>query len=113
MTGRVLVVDDHELWRNYIRGQLRNHPRWTIVGEASDGLDAVQQARDLKPDLILLDNGLPTMNGVAAARKILAADPQSRILFVSADRTPEIVAEALRIGVRGYLLKWDAHRLLQ
>jgi CheY-like chemotaxis protein len=112
MIGRVLVVDDHELWRNHIRSALQGHPRWTIVGEAADGLDAVQKARALKPDLILLDIGLPALDGIVTARHILAADPESKILFFSEHRSPDIVGAALRIGARGYLLKSDARRLL-
>jgi chemotaxis response regulator CheB len=90
VTYRVLVVDDHKLWRDYFSSALRDLPQWRIIGEASDGLEAVQKAQELKPDLILLDVGLPTMDGIQAARRILANDPSSRILFVSEQRLWEV-----------------------
>jgi DNA-binding NarL/FixJ family response regulator len=110
---RVLVVDDHELWRSHIRAVLQHHPRWVIVGEASNGLEAVQKARDLKPDVIVLDIGLPALNGLEAARQILAVDPDSKVLFFSEHRSPDIVEGALGTGAGGYLLKSDALRLLE
>jgi two-component system nitrate/nitrite response regulator NarL len=110
--GRVLVVDDHDLWRIRIRAALQDHPRWSVIAEASDGLGAIQKAKDLRPDVILLDVDLPALNGLVAASRILAADPQSKILFISEPRSPDIVETALRTGARGYLLKSDAHRLL-
>jgi DNA-binding NarL/FixJ family response regulator len=112
MVGFVLLVDDNEPWRCFIRAALQNHPRWLIIGEGSNGLEAVEKARDLKPDVILLDVGLPSLNGVAAARQILAVDPQLKILFLSEQRSPDIIEAALRTGARGYLLKSDAHWLL-
>ena len=81
-----------------------------VIGEASDGLQAVQQAQELQPDLILLDLSLPKLNGMEAGRRIRKISPQSRIVFLSQDSTPEIVESALRIGA-GYLLKSDAKEL--
>lgn len=82
-----------------------------VIGEASDGLEAVRQAEALQPDLILLDLGLPTLNGFDAARRILRLSPNSRILFVSQNSDPEIALSALRLGAQGYLLKSDAAEL--
>jgi len=113
VTYRVLVVDDHKLWRDYFSSALRGLPQWQIIGEASDGLEAVKKAQELKPDLILLDVGLPTMDGIQAARRILADDPSSRILFVSEQRLWEVAEAALSTGARGYVVKADAGRELR
>jgi len=102
---RVLVVDDYKPWRRFIRLTLLVHERFHIIGEASDGLEAVQKARELKPDLILLDIGLPTMNGIEVARQIRKASPTIKILFVSENRNWEIAETALLTGASGYMLK--------
>ena len=108
MSYRVLLVDDYEPWRRYVDSRLMGSPQWQIAGEAADGLDAIHKAEALRPDLILLDVGLPSLNGIAAARRILAHDPGNRILFLSENSSWEIVASALSIGGRGYVLKSDA-----
>ena len=112
MTLSVLVVDDHELWRGHIRAALKDHRRWSIVPEVSNGFEAIEKAAALRPDLILLDIGLPVLSGIAAARQILANDPQSRIMFMTANGSPAMVETAMRMGVRGYLLKSDAHQIV-
>jgi DNA-binding NarL/FixJ family response regulator len=103
----VLVVDDYAPWRRYVRTEVQKNPRWRVIGEASDGVGAVRQAQTHKPDLILLDVGLPTLNGLEAARRILAHDPSSRILFLTENRSRHVAEAALRIGARGYVLKMD------
>jgi DNA-binding NarL/FixJ family response regulator len=108
VTDRVLIVEDHEQWRRYISAAIQATPRWQIVGEASDGLEAVQKAEELKPDLILMDVGLPTVNGLEAARRMLARDPLSRILFVSEHQSWHIAEAAFEAGARGYVVKSDA-----
>lgn len=108
MTERVLVVDDYEPWRRWILAVLRKSLRWKVVGEAPDALEAIQQAEALRPDVILLDVELPTFSGIEVARRILARDPGSRILFVSAHRSLDIVEAAMRTGARGYIAKSDA-----
>ena len=112
MRLRVLVVDDHELWRSHVRAALKDDRRWSIVAEVSNGFDAIEKAAALRPDLILLDIGLPVLSGMTAARQILANHPQSRIMFMSANGSPAMVEAAMRMHVRGYLLKSDAHQLL-
>jgi DNA-binding NarL/FixJ family response regulator len=81
------------------------NPEWRIVGEATDGLEAVQKAEALRPDVILLDIGLPKLNGIEAARQILGIIPGSRIIFVSQESSADVMAEALSFGARGYVLK--------
>jgi DNA-binding NarL/FixJ family response regulator len=108
LSYRVLLVDDYEPWRRYVDARVTSSPQWQIAGEAADGLDAVHKAEALRPDLILLDIGLPSLNGIAAARRILAHDPGSRILFLSENSSWDIVEAALSTGGRGYVLKSDA-----
>jgi DNA-binding NarL/FixJ family response regulator len=105
---RVLVVDDYEPWRQFVSAALRNQPELEIIGLASDGAEAVRQAYHLRPDLILLDIGLPTINGIEAARRIRECCPQSKILFVTEDRSRDIAEEALATGASGYVVKADA-----
>jgi len=104
----ILVVDDYDRWRRFITDSLRKEPALQIVAEASDGLDAVRKGRELQPDLILLDIGLPKLNGIEAARQIRQVSPNSKILFFSENRSVEIIEEAMRCGARGFVLKSDA-----
>lgn len=105
---RVLVVDDYEPWRRFACTMLLKQPELRVIGEVSDGLDAVQQAERLQPDLILLDVGLPTLNGIEAARRIREVSPTSKILFVSENRSADVAEEALSTGAGGYVVKSDA-----
>jgi len=108
---RTLVVDDHEDLRKLLRWMLQEKTECVVIGEASDGLQAIEQAKELQPDLILLDLALPKLNGMEAARQIRNACPQSKIIFLSQDSSPEIVEGALLLGAAGYLLKSDATEL--
>ena len=105
---RVLVVDDNGPWRRFFSTTVQKRPELQLIGEASDGLEAVRQAQQLQPDLILLDIGLPNLNGIEAARKIRALSPTSKILFVSENRSVDIVEKALNTGAGGYVVKSDA-----
>jgi len=107
-TIRVLVVDDYEPWHVFVSTKLQKEPELRIIGKVFEGLDAVQQAQQLRPDLILLDIGLPRVNGIEAARRIREVSPKSKLLFVSEDRSPNVVQEALSNGAGGYVLKSDA-----
>jgi DNA-binding NarL/FixJ family response regulator len=105
---RVLIADDFDLWRRRVRSALQDQARWCVIGEACDGLDVVQKAHALEPDVIVLDVGMPTLNGVEAARRIRAHDPKVKILFLSEHRASDVVQAGLRAGGDGYVLKVDA-----
>jgi DNA-binding NarL/FixJ family response regulator len=111
-TTRVLVVDDNEPFRRFICSTLGKRPELHIVCEVSDGLEAVRKAEELHPDLILLDIGLPSLNGIEAAQRIRKLSPESKIIFVSQETSADAVREALRLGAHGYVVKTDAKREL-
>ena len=105
---RVLVVDDYEPFRRFVCSRLESRPDLQVIGEASDGLEAVEKAQALKPDLILLDIGLPSLNGIEAAHRISRLIPAATILFVSQISDADVVQEALSNGAKGYVWKQDA-----
>ncbi len=102
---RILVTDDFEDWRRQLRLLFQARPQWQIIAEASDGSEAVQKATDLKPDLIVLDIGLPKLNGIEAARRIRQLSPSSKIIFLSQATDREIVQTGLSTGALGYVHK--------
>jgi DNA-binding NarL/FixJ family response regulator len=110
MVVRVLVVDDYEPWLRFLRLTLLARRELEVIGQSSDGAEAIQKAKELQPDLILLDIGLPTLHGIEVARRIREISPTSKILFVSENRSPEVAEEALESGGGGYVLKSDAAR---
>jgi len=109
MTLRVLVVEDHEPFRRVLCDLLRRRTDLQIVGEAADGLDAVHQAEALRPDIVLLDIGLPSLNGMEAASRIRALVPDVRVIFVTIESSFEIVDQAVARGANGYVYKPRAH----
>jgi DNA-binding NarL/FixJ family response regulator len=102
---RILVADDYEGWRRKISQLLEVHPEWQVICDVSDGLEVVQKAEELRPDLILLDIGLPGLNGIEAARRIRQLSPNSRIVFLSANNSQDVVQVALSTGAQGYVYK--------
>jgi DNA-binding NarL/FixJ family response regulator len=107
---RILVVDDFEPWRRTIVSMIEEDAELQVIHEASDGLEAVQMCQELQPDLVLLDVGLPKLSGFEAARQIRVVSPESKILFLSAIPSQDLIREALRIGATGYIAKADALR---
>lgn len=105
---RVLIVEDFPAYRHFIRSTLEKRPELEVIREVSDGLEAVRDAEELKPDLIILDIGLPSLNGIEASRRIRAFAPESKIIFVSQESSADIVQEALSIGACSYVLKTKA-----
>jgi DNA-binding NarL/FixJ family response regulator len=104
----ILLVEDFEPFRSFVRQVLEPRTEFKVVGEAIDGLEAVRRAQELKPNLILLDIGLPKLNGLAAAEQIRTLVPDAILLFVSLESSPVAVREALRIGALGYVHKMRA-----
>jgi DNA-binding NarL/FixJ family response regulator len=102
---RIVIVEDFVAFRRLICSILAKRQDLQVICEVSDGLEAVQRAEELKPDLILLDMGLPTLNGLQAAREIRKLAPESRIIFVSQQSSPDLVQEALSLGAQGYVAK--------
>ncbi len=102
---RVLVVDDHPVWRDGVRGDLESSGAAVVVAEASDGGEAVELARDTMPDVVLMDLNLPTVRGVDAIRRIVEESPHVKVLVLSASGEEADVLEAVKVGAGGYLLK--------
>src|SRR5262249_43481258 len=102
---RILVIEDYEPFRQLICRELRQRPEFQVVGQAWDGLQAVEQAESLQPDLILLDLGLPKLNGLDAARRIRIIAPGAKLVFMSQESSTDIVRETFRLGGQGYVHK--------
>jgi DNA-binding NarL/FixJ family response regulator len=107
-TIRILVVEDFAPFREFIRSTLGERADLQVICEVGNGLEAVQKAEELKPDLILLDIGLPTLNGIEAARQIRKLAPESKIIFLTQESSDDMVEEALSLGAWGYVLKCRA-----
>ena len=112
LSCRILLVDDFQPWRQFLFSLLGPRKQLQVVGEAQDGSEAIQKAKALKPDLVLLDIGLPNLNGIEAASQIHRANANARIIFVSENNDPDIVTAALRNGAHGFVRKADARREL-
>lgn len=104
---RILVVEDFQAFRSFLCSMLSKAPELQVICEVSDGLEAVRKAEELQPDLILLDIGLPGLNGIEAARRIRKLSPRSKILFLSQESSADVTKEALKVGT-GYVVKTHA-----
>jgi DNA-binding NarL/FixJ family response regulator len=104
---RILVVDDHALVRRGAREVLNSQQGWKVVGEAADGLEAVQKAALLKPDVAIVDVSIPSIDGIEATRRICKAVPNTKVLVLTMDESDQMVRRALDAGARGYVLKSD------
>lgn len=107
-TLRILVVDDYKPFRRFVLLTLKQKPDLQVVGEAADGVEAVEKAEVLLPDLIVLDLALPKLHGIEVARRIRKVSPECKILFVSEESSSDVVQEALRLGALGYVVKTHA-----
>jgi DNA-binding NarL/FixJ family response regulator len=105
---RILIADDFQDWRRQVLSLFQARPEWQVIAEAEDGLEVIQKAEELQPDLILLDIGLPKLNGIEAARQIRQLSPSSRIVFLSQNNDHDVMRAALGIGALGYVHKMDA-----
>jgi DNA-binding NarL/FixJ family response regulator len=112
LSARILVAEDYAGWRRQIGLLLQVRPELQVICEVGDGLEAVQKAEELQPDLVLLDIGLPKLTGIEAAKRIRKLAPRSRILFLSQESSPDLVGEALNLGALGYVHKLYAQREL-
>jgi DNA-binding NarL/FixJ family response regulator len=106
--SRILIVDDFDLWKGFVIARLRERPDLQIAGFASDGVQAVEKAEELQPDLVLLDMMLPKLNGIEAAQQIRRVAPQAKILFVSAEADLDSIRTAFQVGGSGYVSKMEA-----
>src|ERR1700757_3784441 len=104
-TVRILLVDDFEMFRQFVIELLGKRPELQVVGEASDGLEAIQKAVELRPDLILLDIRLPSLNGIEVARQMRSLVPECKIIFLTHGSPADVVQEAFSVGARGYVTK--------
>jgi len=107
---RIVIADDHEVVRKGLRAILEAHPGWEVCGEAADGRSAVERAEELRPDVIVVDIGMPHLNGLEATRQILKNQPDTKVLVLSVYESEQLVEEVLDAGARGYVLKSDASR---
>src|SRR6266571_4728856 len=105
---RILLADDHEVARKGVRALLENHTGYEVVGEAVDGRETIEMTSRLKPDVVILDVGMPDMNGLEATRQIVNQNPQTKVLILTVHDAQYMASEALRAGARGYVLKSDA-----
>jgi len=107
---RILVADDHEVVRRGLCALLESHAGWDVCAEAVDGREAVDKVNQLKPDIVILDIGMPNLNGLTASRQISRNDPHQKILILTFDDSEQIVQGVLQAGARGFVLKSDAAR---
>lgn len=107
---RLLVADDHEIMRQGIRSLLEAQPGWKVTAEASDGREAVEKAKEMKPDVTVLDISMPLLNGLEAARQMIKNDARAKILILTMHESDPLIREVLDAGARGYVLKSDAGR---
>lgn len=109
-TVNILIADDHAVVRRGLRALLETQPNWRVVGEASNGREAVETAATLKPEVVILDVGMPKLNGIDAAALIFKANPKTRILMLTMHAAEALIQQTLQAGASGYVLKSDAER---
>jgi DNA-binding NarL/FixJ family response regulator len=110
MKLRILLADDHEIVRRGLSTLLQKHEGWEICGEATNGREAVEKAKELKPDVVIIDIGMPNLNGLDATRRLLQHDPNFKVIVLTVTDADQVIREALDAGARGFVLKSDAAR---
>lgn len=110
MKLRILLADDHEIVRRGLCSLLEKHEGWEVCGEASSGREALELAKQLKPDIVILDIGMPSLNGLATSKQLLQYDPNFKIIILTITDSDQVIREALNAGARGFVLKSDAAR---
>jgi DNA-binding NarL/FixJ family response regulator len=110
MKLRILLADDHEIVRRGLCALLQKHEGWEVIGECSDGRDAVEKAKQLKPDVVILDIGMPNLNGLDATRQLMQHDANFKVIVLTITDSDQVIREALDAGARGFVLKSDAAR---
>ena len=111
MRTRVVLADDHKLFREALRNMLQRHPDIEVVGEAGDGIEAVELVGSLLPDVLVMDIRMPRLNGIAAIARLLAAHPSVKVIVLSVNAEHIFASEMLTAGARGYVTKSDAEEL--
>src|ERR1700684_1987160 len=110
MKLRILLADDHEIVRRGLCALLQKREGWEVCGEASDGREAVEMAKKLKPDVVIVDIGMPSLNGLDTTRQLMQHDPQFKVIVLTITDSDQVIREALDAGARGFVLKSDAAR---
>lgn len=110
MPLRILLADDHEIVRRGLCALLQKREGWEVCGEACDGRQALEMAKELKPDVVILDIGMPKLNGLDTTRQLLQHDPQFKIIVLTITDSDQVIREAIDAGARGFVLKSDAAR---
>src|SRR6202161_2319324 len=110
MKLRILIADDHEVVRRGLCALLQAREGWEICAEAKDGREAVEKARQFKPEVVILDVGMPNLNGLAATRQLMQQDSEVKVIVLTITDSDQVIREALDAGARGFVLKSDAAR---
>jgi len=110
MKLRILLADDHEIVRRGLCALLQKREGWEVCGEASDGREAIEMAKQLKPDVVIVDIGMPFLNGLDTTRQLIELDPSFKVIVLTITDSDQVIREALDAGARGFVLKSDAAR---